>query len=178
MQRDWLQCGRRQLRKLPVGLDEAVEGLRAVLNNRQTALETGYILISGVGMDPRTKAAGNRFNRGELVIDFVTNLPDKPLPRIAFLLAQGDAYVREHQKRVRNAPLAKTGSSHHPVNWIAFTGKDHDALIGLIKQFRQLQLIGTPALGSLCAEMEDVLRRGIDQPQAMFGIKGKYRRVH
>src|SRR5580658_7413813 len=122
MQRDWLQCGRRQLRKLPVGLDEAVEGLCAILNNCQTAFETGYILISGVGMDPRTKAAGNRFNRGERVIDFVTNHPNKPLPRIALLLAQGNAYVGEHQKRVRNAALPKTGTSHHPMNWIALAG--------------------------------------------------------
>ena len=188
MQRNRLQCGRGQLRKLPVGLDEAIERFCAVLNDLETTFEAEHILLGTrclhtshfqwIDMDPRTKAAGNGFDGRERIVDFVANHPDEPLPCIALLLAQGNADVREHQQRVRDAALAKTGSSYHPVDGIAFAGKNHDALIGLVEHRGKLQLIGAAAQGPRRGEMEDALRGGIDKPQAMGRIKGKHRRVH
>ena len=98
-------------------------------------------------MDPRTKAAGNGLDRRERIVDFVTDHPDKPLQGIALLLAQGNAHVREHQQRVRDAVLAKTGSPHHPVHRIALAGKNQDSPIGLIEQLGKLQIIGARGPG-------------------------------
>ena len=83
----------------------------------------------------------------ERIVDFVANHPDQTLPCIALLLPQGDADVRQHQERVRDAALAKTRSSHHPMNGIALAGKNHDSPIGLIEQAGKLQLIRAASPG-------------------------------
>ncbi len=173
VQRNRLQCGRRQLGKLPVSLDETIERFRAILNNFQTTVQAEHLIIDRerihglhlqrIDMDPRTKAAGNGFDGGQRIVDFVANHPDQALPGIALLLPQGNADVRQHQQRVRDAALAKTRPPDHPMDGIAFAAKNHDSAIGLIEQVSKPQIVRAASQGPLLDEMEDALRGGIDR---------------
>src|ERR1700756_2958575 len=61
---------------------------------------------------------------------------------------------------------------------IAFAAQNHDSPIGLIEQAGKLHLFRAAAQGPRLCEPKDTLRGGIDESQAMLGVKGKYRRVH
>src|SRR5271167_1734984 len=136
------------------------------------------VLLLPTRMDPGTKAAGNGFDRRQRIVDFVADQPDKALECIALLLAQGNTHVGQNKQRVRDAVLTETGSPNHPVHRIALAPKNKDSPIGLIQYLGKLQIMRTRGQVSLRYEVEDALRSGIDQAEAMLGVEGKHRRVH
>jgi hypothetical protein len=186
MQRHRLQCGRWQLRKLPVCLDESIERFGTVLNNLETTVEAEYVMIGRIRsvplqrtlMEPGTKAAGNGLDRRQRVVDFVPDHPDQALEGIALLLAQGNAHVGQYQERVRDAVLTESGSPHHPVHRIAFAAEDEDSPIGLIQDVSQLQIMSARAQVSLRDEMEYGFGGRVDEAQPMRGIEGQYGCIH
>jgi hypothetical protein len=89
-----------------VGPHEPAQGLRAAFDD----LEPGPQILLPVRrplLSPREapEAAGDRFDRGERVVDLVTEHPHDPLPRRALLRAQHPAQIRQHQQLVRQPVL-------------------------------------------------------------------------
>ena len=82
------------MRETTVRLQKAIEGVGAGLNNREPALEVPLLVRveRGIG-DLGTQGAGDGFNRGERVVEFVAENANQALPCAAFLFAQSSAYV-------------------------------------------------------------------------------------
>ena len=145
-QRDALEDGRGELGELAIGLDESVEGLGAVFDDAEAALEIalqngdgrrlrrgswrgrgagggrGFRSVGGFRENARAQAAGDRLNRREGVGNFVADDADETTPGEAFFFAEGGADVGEHDERVRDAALAEGGAADHPALGLAGVG--------------------------------------------------------
>ena len=78
---------------------------------------------SGVAAEQRLEAAGDRLDRRQRVVQLVADDADQPPPRLALLLAQRLAEIRERQQLVRRAALPEARAPHLPAAGAAGEGE-------------------------------------------------------
>ena len=117
----------------------------------------------------------------ERVGDFVAENADETSPGDALFFAQGGAYVRQQQKSVRDAALAKLAGVNHPARGGA---REPDCrrdlnhvFAGVAEEHFELEFFGGSAEIAGGVEFEEPLGGGIDEAQASGLIEGKNGRV-
>src|SRR5258708_25123421 len=94
-----------------------MQGLSSALYDVETAVQ---ILIRGnSGDELRPECAGDRFDGGKRIVDFVAKHTDEALPCLPLLFPQGGADIRQEQESMGHAALAKRTAVHHPAGTAA-----------------------------------------------------------
>ena len=117
--------------------------------------------------------ARDRLDRPQRVAELMADDADQPLPRLAFLLAQRPAHIRQHEQIMRQPAEPERRPSDFPSAGPAAGGRDVDHARCIAKPFTQRQLLRGPAEHVLHALAHQSLAGAVDDAQAMFGIESE-----
>ncbi len=126
----------------------------------------------------RPKAAGDRLDRRQRIVEFVTQDAHQPLPGLEFLLPKGLAQIGDHHQLMRAATLAKLAAPHAPPRVGAGNrGRSQEPARLALERLGQADRGRRPAQQAFPGLGQKPLARPVDQPQDPLLIEGEDRNV-
>ena len=172
-----IQLRWRQARQPGVGGHEPAQGGGPARDDPESLLHVRGLERRPAVSEAVPQALGDGADGGERVVDLVPQHPNQSAPRLALLLAEDPAQVRQDQQRLGPALVAEAGAPDLPAARAAREGHlDHPRRVAG-QEGRQSDGAGGTARERPGRPVQELGPGPVDQPQTVVRVEGEHGHV-